>query len=95
MRLLETEPDLLLGLDATTARRDHCVALAPGSTLLLYTDGLVERRDAGLEDGLAWLVGAVAPLAHLDPGALCDALLELVAGHAEDDVVLLAARTAG
>ena len=87
-----TEADLLLGLDPATARHDHAVEPAAGSTLLLFTDGLVERRGAHLDDGLAWLVAGVADLAGADLDELCDALLEQVAGAAEDDVVLLALR---
>ena len=74
--LLRTEPDLLLGLDPGTPRTDHEVEVPPGTTVLLYTDGLVERRDASLEDGLQWLTGAVQELAGLELEALCDALLE-------------------
>ena len=46
--LLEREPDLLLGVEPTTTRQDHTVLLPPGSTVLLYTDGLVERRGTSL-----------------------------------------------
>jgi GAF domain-containing protein len=53
--LLRSEPDLLLGLDPETPRSDHALDVAPGSTLLLYTDGLVERRGASIDEGLeAW-----------------------------------------
>ncbi len=90
-RLLEGPPDLLLGLEAGTERSDHTVVLEPGSTLVLYTDGLVERRGASLDDGLAWLVGAVTGT-HLDSEALCDRLLDAVRGAAEDDVALLVLR---
>ena len=92
--LLGTDADLLLGLDPATARSDHQVALEPGSTVLLYTDGLVERRGAGsLDDGLDWLVATVAGLARLSLEELCDALLSEVADTADDDIALLAIRT--
>ena len=91
--LLETGAELLLGLDPAAPRSDHRVALAPGSTLLLYTDGLVERRGADLDEGLRWLAGSAAELAGASPDDLCDALLRQVADSAEDDVVLLALRT--
>ena len=95
VRLLQTPADLLLGLDPHTERADHEVLLAPGSAVLLYTDGLVERRDAGLDDGLAWLQRTAAALSPCPPDALCDALLEQVAGHAEDDIALLVLRVGG
>ncbi|MGF1427549.1 SpoIIE family protein phosphatase [Kitasatospora sp. LaBMicrA B282] len=67
---------------------------APGSTLLLYTDGLVERRHRDIEESLAALGGldfdAAAPLEHL----IDTALTGLAAGHGEDDVAILATRLA-
>jgi Stage II sporulation protein E (SpoIIE)/PAS fold len=90
--LLVREPDLLLGLDPTVHRGDHVTVLEAGDTLLLYTDGLVERRDAALDEGLAWLVGAAAGWAGEDLETLCDSLLDAVRGAREDDVVVLAIR---
>jgi serine phosphatase RsbU (regulator of sigma subunit) len=90
--VLEREPDLLLGLDPSAPRTDHTQELHPGATVLFYTDGLIERRDASLDDGTAWLVGAVARWAHLPLEELCDRLLGELAGAVEDDVALLAVR---
>ena len=92
VELLSTEPDLLLGLAPGTDRADHEVVLDPGSTVLLYTDGLVERRDAPLEQGLDWLVDAVRGLAGLPLEDLCDALLGQLPDAVEDDIALLALR---
>lgn len=92
VRLLETPPDLLLGLTADAQRADHRVPLPAGSTVLLYTDGLIERRGHTLDEGLAWLVDAVSRSADLGLDALCDTLLEQVAGWASDDIALLALR---
>ncbi|MEZ0166534.1 SpoIIE family protein phosphatase [Kineococcus sp. LSe6-4] len=90
--LLRTAPDLLLGLEAGFVRADHVHGLAPGATVLLYTDGLVERRGASLDEGLTWLAETAGGLSGLGPEELCDRVLELVAGHAEDDVAVLAVR---
>ncbi len=90
--LLEREPDLLLGLDPDTPRADHTVELQPGATLVLYTDGLVERRDQPLETGLARLQDAAASLAHLPLEQVCDALLAALPAAGEDDIALLAVR---
>ena len=89
-RLLTAEPDLLLGLNPDTSRHDHTQVLSPGDTVLLYTDGLVERRGADLDEGMNGLLLATEQLAHLPPGALCDALLSQVADSVEDDICLLA-----
>jgi serine phosphatase RsbU (regulator of sigma subunit) len=90
--VLEHEPDLLLGLDPSTPRADHTQELLPGATVLFYTDGLVERRGATLDAGIAWLVGAVTDGAQLSLEELCDRLLGELAGAVEDDVALLAVR---
>ena len=93
--LLRTPADLLLGLDATTVRSDHDRMLPAGSTLLLYTDGLVERRGSNLDDGLARLAEVAAALAPLALEELCDALLGRLGQSGDDDVALLAVRLVG
>ena len=90
--LLHSEPDLLLGLDATTSRQDHTHALPDGSTVLLFTDGLFERRGAGLDEGMAWLVDVVQQHSGLELERLCDLLVDEVRGIGEDDVALLGMR---
>jgi serine phosphatase RsbU (regulator of sigma subunit) len=95
VQMLVTEADLLLGLDPDTARGDHTQLLPPGSTVLLYTDGLMERRGADLDDGVQWLRRAVEQLAGLPPDELCDALLTEVGGHTDDDICLLAVHLPG
>jgi anti-sigma regulatory factor (Ser/Thr protein kinase) len=68
--------------------------LAPGETLLLYTDGLVERRDMWIDEGLERLIGEARRRADSEPDELLEHLLAtLVAGdRGEDDVALLAVR---
>jgi serine phosphatase RsbU (regulator of sigma subunit) len=70
------------------------VAVAPGSTLLLFTDGLVERRDSGIDEGRARLRELVAAEGRRPLGELCDRLLAgMLPAGAGDDVALLAVRT--
>ncbi|KAE8764837.1 SpoIIE family protein phosphatase [Georgenia thermotolerans] len=85
---------LLLGIDPETPRADAHLTLRSGDTLLLYTDGLVERRDGGgLRTGIGRLAAALADLAGLGPEDLCDRLLEgLLPGAPEDDVAVMAVR---
>jgi anti-sigma regulatory factor (Ser/Thr protein kinase) len=68
----------------------HEATLAPGSRLLLYTDGLVEDRRSGIDSGLDELISDVAkPFEHVED--LLDALLTKAARQARrDDVALLA-----
>ena len=88
--------DLLLGVDPSQRRHDRAAELAPGSTVLLYTDGLVERRDRDIDAGTADLVEVLGDLAGLPLDELCDQLLErLFLPDAEDDVAVLALRLTG
>ncbi|GAA2027689.1 hypothetical protein GCM10009756_18970 [Pseudokineococcus marinus] len=92
-RLLSTEPELLLGFKPATTRQDHTVDLPPGSTLVLYTDGLVERRRSHLSDDLDRLAQVATTHADLDLPDLADALVhDLVGDHPSDDTALLLAR---
>jgi serine phosphatase RsbU (regulator of sigma subunit)/PAS domain-containing protein len=90
--VLEREPDLLLGVDPDVPRADHEVPLRPGATVLFYTDGLVERRDAPLDAGIDWLTDVVGRWSRLPLERLCHQLLAELAGAVEDDVALLALR---
>jgi serine phosphatase RsbU (regulator of sigma subunit) len=90
-RLLETVPEPLLGLDVAT-RSDHRAELEPGSTLVLYTDGLVERRTEPLDRGLAWLTGTLEGRHELGAEAICNHLLAQLDASSDDDVALLAVR---
>jgi PAS domain S-box-containing protein len=90
-----TSGELLLGVDPEVARTDSTVTLAPGDTVLLYTDGLVERRDATFDAGLARLVEALSELADRPLEELCDALLQrMLPRTPQDDVALVALRLA-
>ena len=63
------EETLPLGVLPDAPYTDTETTLEPGSTVVLYTDGLVERRDAPLDDGLAKLVVAASEAAPLGRGA--------------------------
>lgn len=88
-RLLTTEPDVLLGL-AAADRREHELTLGPGDTLLLYTDGLVERRGTSMTVSLAWLTAAVDRAPRADAEHVCDHLLDQLGPALDDDVAILA-----
>jgi PAS domain S-box-containing protein len=66
-RYLDGGAGLLIGMDPDVPRpsaRDH---LPPESTLLLYTDGLIERREQSLDDSMARLRRRTAALARAPP----------------------------
>jgi serine phosphatase RsbU (regulator of sigma subunit) len=85
--------DLLLGIDPRASRSESKVELERGSTVLLYTDGLVERRGQDLDEGLTRLRDTLGELAGLPLEELCDALLaRMRPAEADDDVALVAVR---
>jgi serine phosphatase RsbU (regulator of sigma subunit) len=94
VRLLgEATGDLLLGVDPECARAEREVTVAAGSTLLLYTDGLVERRDRSIDEGLDRLVALLGGLADRTPDEVCDAVLTgMLVQTPQDDVALVAVR---
>ncbi len=85
--------DLMLGVDPATRRSESVLSLDRDTTVLLYTDGLIERRNSILDDGMDRLRAAAAEFAGLPLDDLCDQLIErLVDGRPEDDVALVAIR---
>jgi anti-sigma regulatory factor (Ser/Thr protein kinase) len=82
-----------LGVVPFPAYEESTIPLVPGATVLLYTDGLVERPDTSLDEGLEWLREFAAGVpAH--PDELCGALLQARFRDEppRDDVALLAVR---
>jgi GAF domain-containing protein len=102
-------PLLLRDPDGTLTRLDHArgaligfgggdrpeqvVTFLPGSCLVLFTDGLVERRGEIIDTGLARLGAALTAAATLDPANLCEALIEQSLPHTgrNDDTAILCA----
>jgi len=80
---------MALGVEPGAEYATAVAALWPGDLVVLYTDGLVERRTQTLEEGLARLRAALAAGPAQLPG-LCDHLIAACAPSGEDDVALLA-----
>lgn len=92
-RLLDADPDLLVGVDPEQPRVEQELLLEPGTVLLLVTDGLVERRDTCLTVGLECLRDAAQQAAGRPLDDLLDHLLTvLVPEVPEDDIAVLAVR---
>jgi len=90
VRLLDEARGLPLGVDGSATYHEERAQLDPGSIVVLYTDGLVERRDRPLDTGLTLLVEAATD-ASRDPEVLADLLLERLVGDASrgDDIAVL------
>ena len=70
------------------------LSYTPGDTLVLYTDGLIERHDEDIDTSLARLTSALSQDSTLAPDQLADALLARlsVASGARDDIALVVIR---
>jgi PAS domain S-box-containing protein len=92
-RFLEGGRSVPIGAADPAVFREATAILPPGSSLLLYTDGLVERRDRPLEERLHELAEA-AEQAGDELGELCEHVIAATLGDADpgDDVALLAVR---
>jgi len=82
---------LLIGAAPGAQRPVTTLELAPGTLLCFYTDGLIERRDQAIDDGLARLCQAVSAQ---PPDAACAAVMAALVGRqpARDDIALLIVR---
>jgi hypothetical protein len=90
-RLLDEAVHPPLGVP-TTRGRSAWVDYAPGSVLVLFTDGLVERRGEVLDVGLERLVRAVTGMQHCTAAEIADAVVARCAHeHAADDIALVVA----
>jgi PAS domain S-box-containing protein len=93
-----SEPTLLaeassvpLAVHRKASRPQASVALPPGSTLMLYTDGLVERREVSIDEGIARVSATVAGGMNLPVDAVADAVLAEMApatGY-DDDIAIV------
>jgi hypothetical protein len=82
--------DLPVGVGDSRPRHSTDVELEPGSTVVCYTDGLVERRGEVIDEGLQRLCRIVEADS---PERVCNAVITAMdVSTAEDDVALLAVR---
>lgn len=92
-----TDPPLGVPTDDRAGRAQRpeaTVAYQPGDTLVLYTDGLIERRGEDIDAGLHRLSDALTRLTRLSPDRVADTLLTRmgVANGGPDDIALIVVR---
>lgn len=94
VRVLEDMQGTPLGFFATEElRKGMTVKLGEEDTLVFYSDGLVERRDEGIDDGIARAASVLAEHHELPVEALADTLIDLMAiPDNPDDVALVCIR---
>jgi serine phosphatase RsbU (regulator of sigma subunit) len=81
----------MLGVDVNSGYDEVSIVLEPGDVLLLYTDGLIERRQHSPEENVARLLAEARP-AESDLEAYVDRILENVDSDTDDDTCILAVR---
>ena len=92
--LLQAEhTDVILGVAAELPRAESAAQMRPGDTLVLYSDGLIERRGRDYDEGIDLLREVLLGNAQRPLQELCDHLLDrLVPAEPDDDVALVALR---
>ena len=90
-RVLDVQPDPLLGVGTAPRRRTSVYDLPEGAVLFCYTDGLVERRETSFDERLGRLCAAVEARA---PEAVCTTVMGDLVGEEtpDDDVTAVAVR---
>jgi CheY-like chemotaxis protein/anti-sigma regulatory factor (Ser/Thr protein kinase) len=89
---LEGGAGLPLCIDDGNGRPEGQAFLAEGSTLILYTDGLIERRADSIDSGLERLKNAAVARCGYEPERLCDEIVAEFADGSLDDLVFLCIR---
>jgi sigma-B regulation protein RsbU (phosphoserine phosphatase) len=86
--LADIPAGLLIGVALDMPRPVASLKITPGMLLCFYTDGLIERREYSIDDGLARLCQAVTPQ---PPDAACAAVMAALVGSepVHDDIALV------
>jgi serine phosphatase RsbU (regulator of sigma subunit) len=86
-------PGVPLGSTGAGAANVH-VRLEPGDLVVLYTDGVIDEREVGIEEGMQTLM-KVCEREEMNPVAACDRIVAMLPPQRNDDVALLALRWLG
>ncbi|HEX6454173.1 MAG TPA: GAF domain-containing SpoIIE family protein phosphatase [Trebonia sp.] len=100
--LVPVSADLPIGVAEDVSRRSIVMSVPPGGLLCCYTDGLVERRERSIDEGIGLLAAALGDLVGTRPATglrtvplpddACAAAMRAMVGNepARDDVAILA-----
>ncbi|MET9019174.1 GAF domain-containing SpoIIE family protein phosphatase [Actinopolymorpha sp. NPDC004070] len=92
--VLDLRTDLAIGAAPDQVRHSNRITFEPGSVLCLYTDGLVERRDASIDERIDLLRETVSAASPDRAEAVCACVMNQLVGsdHVRDDIALLSVR---
>ena len=93
--VLEVANDVLLGVSEAPGRTSVSVEVPPGSTLVAFTDGLIERRGEDIDDGLARVGAALSATSTAGVETVADALLATAGDERHDDTAVIVIRILG
>jgi anti-sigma regulatory factor (Ser/Thr protein kinase) len=85
-------PPLCIVLGDEPGRPEGRATLEEGASLILYTDGLIERRGDSIDNGLERLRDAAVARHRFEPERLCDEIVDEFAEGSLDDLVFLCLR---
>ena len=90
IEVLDQADGIVLGVSLDHQRTSARTRAMPGSQLILYTDGLVERRGSDLEEGHRALLATLLRVAKdASAEAICEALVNHAGDERDDDVAIL------
>jgi serine phosphatase RsbU (regulator of sigma subunit) len=92
-RYVDVPPGVPLGSTGAGAANVH-VRLDPGDLVVLYTDGVIDEREVGIEEGMQTLMKE-CEREEMNPVAVCDRIVAMLPPQRNDDVALLALRWLG
>ncbi len=90
-RYIPVPPGVPLGTPGGGATNVH-ITLGEGDLMLLYTDGVIDERVVGVEEGMQSLM-KVSEGDDMSPAAVCDRIVAMLPPERSDDVALLALRS--
>lgn len=92
--MLAAATSVPLGVNKTGRRPEASTSLPPGSTLMVYTDGLVERRESSIDKGIESAGEVLAAMVESPAEAVADAVLGAMAPREgfDDDVAIVVYR---
>ena len=92
VKMLDDANGTMIGASIEPPRTARTAPFPLGALLVVYTDGLIERRDRPIDEGIREVAAHLAGIAaHLDPAQVIESLIKALVGGTttDDDVAVL------